>query len=176
MACSCNQKHQHTKRSEDSKTSIDLPKAVEMSTTVPDESQKEQQDEALDYPEGGPRAWGVVFGSFCVNFSVFGIINTSAVFESYFTEYQLKGESPSRLAWIFSVYLFLIYFIGLLVGPIFDHHGHRILILTASILAVVSPFTLSFCSGNELVHSTKRLIKTDLAERVLPDISHLCSP
>ena len=163
-------------RSEDSKTSIDLSKAVEMSTTVPDESQTEQQDEALDYPEGGPRAWGVVFGSCCVSFSVFGIINTSAVFESYFTEHQLKGESPSRLAWIFSVYLFLIYFIGLLVGPVFDYHGHRILILTASILAVVSPFILSFCSGNELVHSIKRLIKTDLAERVLPDISHLCSP
>jgi hypothetical protein len=158
------------------KTSIDLSKAVEMSTTVPHESQREQQDEALDYPEGGPRAWGVVFGSCCVSFSVFGIINTSAVFESYFTEHQLKGESPSRLAWIFSVYLFLIYFIGLLVGPVFDHHGHRILILTASILAVVSPFILSFCSGNELVHSTKRLIKTDLAARVLPDISHLCSP
>jgi hypothetical protein len=63
-----------------------------MSTTVPHESQREQQDEALDYPEGGPRAWGVVFGSFCVSFSVFGIINTSAVFESYFTEHQLKGE------------------------------------------------------------------------------------
>jgi hypothetical protein len=62
------------------------------------------------------------------------------------------------------------------VGPVFDHYGHRILILTASILAVVSPFILSFCSGNELVHSIKRLIKTDLAERVLPDISHLCSP
>jgi MFS family permease len=147
-----------------------------MSTAVPRESQREQQDEALDYPEGGPRAWGVVFGSCCVSFSVFGIINTSAVFESYFTEHQLKGESSSRLAWIFSVYLFLIYFIGLLVGPVFDHHGHRILILTASILAVVSPFILSFCSGNEFVHSIKRLIKTDLAERVLPDISHLCSP
>lgn len=147
-----------------------------MSTTDPHESQREQQDEALDYPEGGPRAWSVVFGSWCVSFSVFGIINTSAVFESYFTEHQLKGENPSRVAWIFSVYLFLIYFMGLLVGPVFDHYGHRILILTASILAVVSPFILSFCSGNELVCSITRMAKTDLAGRILPDISYLCSP
>ena len=107
----------------------------------------EEQDESQTYPEGGARAWGVVFGSFCIMFSVYGLVNTSAVFESYFIQHQLKHKSPSDIAWIFSVYLFLIYFLGLLVGPIFDRHGHFVLILVGSIFAVANPFILSVCSG-----------------------------
>jgi MFS family permease len=114
-------------------------------------------DEPFDYPEGGRMAWAVVFGSFCVSFSVFGLINTSAVFESYFSRHQLQGESPSNLAWIFSVYLFLIYFLGNFAGPAFDRHGNQILILTGSILVVAAQFILSYCSGEE----TKNLAEID---------------
>ncbi|RSL48628.1 hypothetical protein CEP54_012834 [Fusarium duplospermum] len=103
-------------------------------------------DDILTYPEGGLRAWGVVFGSFCIMLSVFGVINTAAVFESYFKENQLKDKAPSTVAWIFSLYLFNIYFLGLLAGPIFDRHGHRLLIFVGSVLVVVSFMLLSLCS------------------------------
>lgn len=100
-----------------------------------------------EYPEGGLEGWGVVFGSFCVMMSVFGPINTSAVFESYFLQQQLKNNSSSEIAWIFSLYLFTVYFLGLLAGPIFDRYGHRVLIASGSSFGVASFMLLSFCSG-----------------------------
>lgn len=102
---------------------------------------------SLTYPEGGREAWGVVFGSFCLFMSVFGIINTSAVFQSYFLENQLKEYSPSEVGWIFSAYLFVVYFVGLGVGPIFDRYGAREFVFVGSSLMVASPFILGSCTG-----------------------------
>lgn len=102
---------------------------------------------SLTYPEGGCAAWGVVFGSFCLFISVFGIINSSAVFQSYFLENQLKEYSPSEVGWIFSAYLFMVYFVGLVVGPIFDRHGTREVVFVGSSLMVASPFILGSCTG-----------------------------
>ena len=104
-------------------------------------------DHSMTYPEGGAAAWGVVFGSFCLFMSVFGIINTSAVFQSYYLENQLKEYSPSEVGWIFSTYLFVVYFVGLGVGPVFDRHGARGLVFVGSSLMVASPFILGSCTG-----------------------------
>lgn len=79
--------------------------------------------------------------------SVFGIINTSAVFQSYFLENQLKEYSPSEVGWIFSAYLFMVYFVGLVVGPIFDRRGAREVVFVGSSLMVASPFILGSCTG-----------------------------
>ncbi|KAH6889429.1 major facilitator superfamily domain-containing protein [Thelonectria olida] len=100
-------------------------------------------DEDLTYPEGGCRAWLVVFGSFCAMGAVFGLINSSAVFESYFKEHQLKDYTHSQIGWIFSLYLFLVFFVGILVGPIFDHHGPRALIAVGGCLIVTSLMLVS---------------------------------
>jgi hypothetical protein len=100
-------------------------------------------DEGLSYPEGGFRAWLVVFGSFCAMGAVFGLINSSAVFESYFKEHQLKDYTDSQIGWIFSLYLFLVFFVGILVGPIFDHHGPRALIAVGGLLILTSLMLLS---------------------------------
>lgn len=102
---------------------------------------------SMAYPEGGREAWGVVFGSFCLFMSIFGIVNTSAVFQSYFLENQLKEYSPSEVGWIFSTYLFVVYFVGLGVGPVFDRHGARELVFVGSSLMVASPFILGSCTG-----------------------------
>ncbi|KAK7727910.1 hypothetical protein SLS63_006991 [Diaporthe eres] len=78
--------------------------------------------------------------------SVFGIINTSAVFQSYLLENQLKEYSPSEVGWIFSTYLFVVYFVGLGVGPIFDRYGTRELVFVGSTFMVASPFILGSCT------------------------------
>lgn len=104
-------------------------------------------DGSLTYPEGGREAWGVVFGSFCLFMSVFGIVNTAAVFQSYYLENQLKEYSPSEVGWIFSTYLFVVYFVGLGVGPVFDRRGARELVFVGSSLMVGSPFILGSCTG-----------------------------
>lgn len=99
--------------------------------------------EELTYPEGGCRAWLVVLGSFCAMGAVFGLINSSAVFESHFKENQLQDYSHSQIGWIFSLYLFLVFFVGILVGPVFDRHGPRALVAVGACFIVASLMLLS---------------------------------
>ncbi|EAA30793.1 MFS monocarboxylate transporter [Neurospora crassa OR74A] len=97
----------------------------------------------IDFPEGGLQGWLVVFGSFCAMISVFGLINSAAVFESYFSTHQLVNHSASEIGWIFSLYLFIVFFVGIQVGPIFDRHGARLLVAVGSLLVVLSLMLLS---------------------------------
>src|SRR5690242_4100082 len=55
---------------------------------------------AFIFPEGGTQAWLVVLGSFCAMLSVFGVLNTAAVFESWFSTHQLAAYSPSEIGWV----------------------------------------------------------------------------
>jgi hypothetical protein len=107
--------------------------------------------EDISYPEGGAKAWLVVFGSFCATGAVFGLINTSAVFESYLKENQLRDYSHSQIGWIFSIYLFLVFSLGIFVGPIFDSYGPRLLVAAGSVVTVASMMLLSLCTGRVTV-------------------------
>ncbi|KAF6801057.1 MFS monocarboxylate, partial [Colletotrichum musicola] len=100
----------------------------------------------LTYPEGGTKAWCVVLGSFCATICVHGLPNAAAVFESYFSQNQLQERTPSELGWIFSIFLFVLYLFGLLVGPAFDKYGHRALVAAGSVVMVAGLVLLSFCS------------------------------
>ncbi|KAJ4263060.1 hypothetical protein NW762_006673 [Fusarium torreyae] len=101
----------------------------------------------LEFPEGGLQAWLVVFGSFCGMFSVYGLINTAAVFESYFSENQLRDYSSSQIGWIFSLYLFVVFIVGIQVGPVFDKYGPRLIVAIGGILIGASLLILSVCEG-----------------------------
>lgn len=65
--------------------------------------------------------------------SVFGLINSAAVFESYFSENQLADHTPSEIGWIFSLYLFIVFFVGIQVGPLFDAYGPRGLVVAGGL-------------------------------------------
>ncbi|KAI0123215.1 major facilitator superfamily domain-containing protein [Xylariales sp. AK1849] len=108
-------------------------------------SSDQDADSDLTFPEGGARAWLVVLGSFCAMLSVYGVINTSAVFESYFSTNQLAEYDSSTIGWIFSVYLFIVFFAGIQVGPVFDRHGPRVLVAVGSLLTVASQLILGLC-------------------------------
>ncbi|KAL9949097.1 hypothetical protein D7B24_008413 [Verticillium nonalfalfae] len=101
----------------------------------------------LEFPEGGLQAWLVVFGSFCAMLSVFGLINTAAVFESYFSENQLSDYTASEIGWIFSLYLFVVFFVGIQVGPVFDKYGPRLVVAIGGVLMAGSLLILSVCEG-----------------------------
>lgn len=103
----------------------------------------------LTFPEGGLHGWLAVAGSFCAMLSVFGLINSSAVFESYFSEHQLASHSASQIGWIFSIYLFCVFFVGIQVGPIFDRYGSRWLVAVGSLLIVLSLMLLGLCKGEQ---------------------------
>jgi len=82
----------------------------------PDNSTLTGLDDKDDFPEGGLKGWSVVVGSFCGSFSVFGIINSTAVLLEYFQQHQLKDYSPSQIGWIFGLSLFLTFFCGAPIG------------------------------------------------------------
>lgn len=106
-----------------------------------------RQETNLDFPEGGLQAWLVVFGSFCAMLSVFGLINTAAVFESYLSTNQLSEYSSDEIGWIFSLYLFVVFFVGIQVGPIFDKYGPRIVVAIGGVLIAGSLLIFSVCEG-----------------------------
>ncbi|KAF1808220.1 MFS general substrate transporter [Eremomyces bilateralis CBS 781.70] len=102
--------------------------------------------EDVDYPEGGLQGWLVVFGAFAGMMAAFGILNTAGIFQAYFAEHQLQGYDESTLGWIFSIAFFLAFFCGIQIGPIFDAHGPRLLILGGSIMLLAAVVLLSFCA------------------------------
>ncbi|KXH40746.1 riboflavin transporter MCH5 [Colletotrichum simmondsii] len=77
--------------------------------------------------------------------SVFGLINSAAVFESYFSENQLADHSSSEIGWIFSLYLFIVFFVGIQVGPLFDQYGPRGLVVAGGLCMSASLLLLSLC-------------------------------
>ncbi|KAH7311335.1 major facilitator superfamily domain-containing protein [Stachybotrys elegans] len=98
---------------------------------------------SLHFPEGGRTAWLVVFGSWCAMLQIFGLINASGVLETYFKDHLLQHHSHTEIGWIFSLYLFFVFFVGVLVGPLFDRLGPRIFISTGSLMIVSSLMILS---------------------------------
>ncbi|KAF2429434.1 MFS general substrate transporter [Tothia fuscella] len=102
--------------------------------------------EDVSYPEGGLQAWLVVLGSFSGMMAGFGFMNTIGVFQAYLSTHQLREYNESTIGWIFSVYVFLSFFGGLQIGPIFDAKGPFWLILAGAILLPVSVLLMGFCT------------------------------
>ncbi|KAF7362320.1 MFS domain-containing protein [Mycena venus] len=101
---------------------------------------------SVEYPDGGTRAWLVVFGAACANFSTFGYVNAWGVFQSYYTENLLRDESPSNIAWIGSVQFSLIFVPGLVSGHFFDRGYFRIPFFVASVTLVAATFLVGQCT------------------------------
>jgi MFS family permease len=101
------------------------------------------EKEEVVYPEGGLQAWLVTLGSFCGMLAAFGYMNTIGIYQAYVSTHQLAEYSESSIGWIFSVYVFLSFGCGITIGPVFDAHGPRLLILGGSISLLLSVFLMS---------------------------------
>ncbi|CAM6119080.1 unnamed protein product [Calypogeia fissa] len=108
-------------------------------------SSKFVKDDTISYPEGGVRAWLVVFGSWCAILPAMGTANTTGSFQSYFMARQLSSYSPAVVGWIFSVYMFIALGGGIVIGQIFDKHGPKWLILSGSLGICIFMFLLGIC-------------------------------
>lgn len=98
------------------------------------------------YPEGGRRAWLVVLGSWLALFSSLGLMNILATFQTYVSTHQLSHYDSGTIGWIFSLYTFLCFFLGIYIGPIFDKYGPRYLILGGTVSLALSLMLLSICT------------------------------
>ncbi|CAF9913156.1 MAG: hypothetical protein HETSPECPRED_001344 [Heterodermia speciosa] len=104
----------------------------------------DDEDDAKSYPEGGLRAWLVVLGSFSGMTASFGIMNTLGTFQAYLSTHQLASYSPSSIGWIFGLYVFLGFFCGVQIGPIFDAKGPRWIVALGTIFLCAGMLGIAF--------------------------------
>lgn len=116
------------------------------SSTLPSSTTDiESNASEVQYPEGGLEAWLVVFGSFCGMLAAFGLMNAIGVYQTYLSTNQLASYDESTIAWIFGLYIFLAFFCGVQIGPVFDAKGPRYLVLAGSVLLLAAVFLVA-CS------------------------------
>ncbi|GIJ99638.1 hypothetical protein Aspvir_003639 [Aspergillus viridinutans] len=96
-------------------------------------------------PNGGLMAWLQVAAGFVLFFNTWGMINTFAVFQTYYESGELFQASSSEISWIGSIQCFLLQLTGLIAGPIYDRGHLRLLLLTGSFLVVFGLMMLSLC-------------------------------
>ena len=58
-------------------------------------------------PDGGLAAWSAVFGGWCVLFTSFGWVDCIGIFQSHYQTDQLRNYTPSTIAWITSVEVYI---------------------------------------------------------------------
>ncbi|KAF7361334.1 MFS monocarboxylate [Mycena sanguinolenta] len=103
----------------------------------------ENGPEEAEFPDGGLRAWGTVFGAFVINFSCYGVITSFGVFEEYYSANQLKNQPLSTISWIGSLQLSLVLLMGCVSGPLFDAGYLKPMIASAGALYVFCLFMTS---------------------------------
>lgn len=95
-------------------------------------------DEDIEFPEGGLKAYLVVFGSFMGLIPAFGMVNSAGAIEAYVSSHQLASVSASSVSWIFSINTFVGFSSGIFAGAFFDRNGARALMIMG---------TIFFCGG-----------------------------
>ncbi|KAJ4343891.1 hypothetical protein N0V87_000174 [Didymella glomerata] len=98
------------------------------------------------FPDGGKDAWLCLLGGFCCLFCSFGWINCLGVFQNYYQTNQLRNYSPSSIAWIPSIEIFMMFFPGPIVGWAFDNYGPKYLLLFGTFFHVFGLMMTSLCT------------------------------
>ncbi|RAK96110.1 major facilitator superfamily protein [Aspergillus ibericus CBS 121593] len=96
-------------------------------------------------PNGGLRAWLQVLASFFLFFNTWGIINAYGAYQTFYEETLLPTTTASTISWIGSLQSFLIMFLGVLSGPVYDAGYLFPLLYTGSFLVVFGHMMLSLC-------------------------------
>ncbi|KAF1841855.1 MFS general substrate transporter [Cucurbitaria berberidis CBS 394.84] len=94
-------------------------------------------------PDGGLHAWLKVFGGFMIYINIWGFTLTYGTFQSYYKTDLLSGSNPSAISWIGTVQAWLLIFIGVLSGPLFDLGYFRSMLLVGNFLVVFGIMMLS---------------------------------
>lgn len=99
-----------------------------------------------DFPDGGLQAWLVVFGGWCALFCTFGLVNCIGIFQAYYVQGPLREYDPSAVSWIMSTQVFMMTFLGAIMGRLFDCYGPRWLLIIGTITYVFGLFMVSLSS------------------------------
>ncbi|OKL60042.1 hypothetical protein UA08_04976 [Talaromyces atroroseus] len=91
------------------------------------------------------RAWLIVAGGLLIYFPTFGFLNAFGTFQTYYEQDLLAGTSSSKIAWIGSLQIFLLFIGGLVVGPLYDKVGATRLLVPGAVIYVTSLMLTSVC-------------------------------
>ncbi|KAM5531986.1 hypothetical protein V8D89_014320 [Ganoderma adspersum] len=97
-------------------------------------------------PDGGLRAWLVVFGVGCGLGATIGIVTSWGTWQALYQKNILRSKSSSDIAWIGSVQNAMGYAPGLIFGRLFDWGYFRLPIFAASILFVACMLLTAECT------------------------------
>ncbi|ODV72224.1 MCT family MFS transporter [Cyberlindnera jadinii NRRL Y-1542] len=103
-------------------------------------------DNDLEFPEGGLKAYTVVFGSFMGLIAAFGLLNTYGIIETYVSEHQLSDVPSSSVAWVFSIFGFISFLTSIISGTYFDRNGARRPLIIGGICTFVGMMCLGNCT------------------------------
>jgi hypothetical protein len=78
-------------------------------------------------PDGGLQAWVQVVLGHLVMFNTWGYVNSYGVFQSHYT--NALDRQPSDIAWMGSVQIFLLFFVGTLSGRATDAGWFKLVFL-----------------------------------------------
>lgn len=81
--------------------------SVEDVSACPKEWKTVDPPTPLEPPNGGARAWTVVFGAFLILFAQLGFVNSFGTFQEYYQHHQLASRSNSAISWIGAIQIFL---------------------------------------------------------------------
>ncbi|CUM47220.1 unnamed protein product [Debaryomyces tyrocola] len=95
-------------------------------------------------PDGGFKAYSVMIGSYFTILTNLGLINSIGAIQAYVSEHQLSEISAVDVSWIFSIYLFLAYGVGLFTGRTFDKRGPLVLMVISAVLLVMGLFGAAY--------------------------------
>ncbi|KAI9925599.1 hypothetical protein MW887_005981 [Aspergillus wentii] len=87
----------------------------------------------------------ILLASFSSIMGGLGLMNSIGIYQAWIASHQLADLSSGKIGWIFGLYNFLVFFCGIQIGPIFDVHGPRFLMVIGSTLLVIMFVCLGFC-------------------------------
>ena len=97
-------------------------------------------------PDGGPFAWSLAVCGFCGTFTAWGLAWIFGVFAAWYKTVMIPEESLANISWIGSLQLFLLFFLGQLVGFGMDRGVFRPFSVGGTVLVVAGMLATSSCT------------------------------
>ncbi|KAF8524605.1 major facilitator superfamily domain-containing protein [Hysterangium stoloniferum] len=125
-----------------------LESSEQISIGLPTFTTKSPPPEIEEYPDGGLKAWSVVFAVrliICISMQPFGFVNSYGVFQTYYQKTLLPHNSRASISWIGSMQTALVFFPNVITGRTLDLGHFRIPLHVSSTLFITGVFLVSEC-------------------------------
>lgn len=117
------------------------PQFESLPTETRESLSEKSQTESDVRIDGGWTAWSQVFVSFLLVVNGFGYFSSFGLFESHWVE--VLNSSESKIAWVGSTSLFLLFMLGSLSGSLMDKGHFRSIVIVGCSFQIVGAMTTS---------------------------------